>query len=279
MPKSEPKNPSTVPKENQPPGAPVAQCPKDKQLTLTSETEEQDLPNRSRTRIGVGETVTLKATPGPATWTVASGAGVLSSTSGESVRFTASEDAGSAQISAAANGCQASITFSVVAPSGVVMKRKPGTRKSHTKGKPSTGMIVDVYVQPADVSFRNVTFREREAYAVGTGWFEEYFRTHQVGHHPNPDSWSVEGVDPALGSKFRGGDRIEAHADSVGAGTITWSIPWEYTVGSALFPHTFPSPVVQVASFTANGTATVSKGGESTSSNLNDSSEKDPLFP
>jgi hypothetical protein len=279
MPKGEPKTPSSVPKENQPPGTPVAKCPKDKQITITSETVEKDLPNRARTRIGLGEVVTLTATPGPADWTIEKGMGELYPKSGASVRLTASEEAGDVVVSAEGDGCRATITFTVVAPSGVHMVRRPGTLKNHTRGTPSTGMILDIYIQPSDVSFREVRFTEREVRATGTDDFEQYCRENEVKHGANFNAASISRVDPKLGSQINGTDRAAARATAPGVGSMTWAIPWEYTVSGGLMTHLLPGTVDQVVTYAADGTATLTKGGASVDSARNDRTEKDPLFP
>jgi len=280
MPKSEPKHPSAVPGENRPAGQSGGTCPTNASIAITSQTQETDLPDRARKRIGVGERVTLTATPGPAQWSIVSGVGDLSAQSGASVDFTASEEAGTVQISAeGANGCAATIAFTVVAPSGVHLERVPGTKKWHTHKTRTTGMICEIWVVPADVSFKNVTFRELEAYAKGTGAFAAFASQNNVGHSPNPSSAVVDRVDPGKGSKIRGKDRIATKTTTTGSGTMTWSIPYEYSVNGALFPKTFANTVEQVATFESNGKVTLTKGGASVSSEFNDPTEKDPEFP
>src|ERR1700748_3494254 len=65
-------------------------------LVLTHETEAKAPPNRKRTKLGVGERVILKVSPGPGQW-VATG-GKLSSTNGLNVTFTAQSSSGKAKV-------------------------------------------------------------------------------------------------------------------------------------------------------------------------------------
>ncbi len=71
------------PKPAAPPGPP----PKPQALTLTHQTEATAPSNRQRTKLGVGERVTLKVAPGSGTWAVTKGK--LSKTTGATVIFTA----------------------------------------------------------------------------------------------------------------------------------------------------------------------------------------------
>jgi hypothetical protein len=69
---------------------------------------------------------------------------------------------------------------------------------------------------------------------------------------------------------MNGQDHV-AFSASACAGTITWSIPWEFRVNGG----TSKVFVVldQVGTFTASGSATATKGGASVSSARNDPTE------
>ncbi len=259
MRKSEPKSPASVPKEQSSPKEPAAQCPTDKSITITSETVETEISDRARKRIGVGEAVVLTAKPGPAKWKIVSGGGTLSKDSGESTTFTASDQAGSVKVSAEANGCQASITFEVVAPSGVKMKRIAVLKVAHPKGGISAGMKAEIWILPAGVSFRAVKIREEEVQATSWGYYQS-----NAGHSPNPNPWDIDRVD-SEGTKLAGGDKCTASLDSVGDGGLKWAIPWVYTVGDSIFDQSLPSEVLQVAEV-KKGVLTLSKAGASVKS-------------
>lgn len=130
-------------------------------------------------------------------------------------------------------------------------------------------MITDVWITPADVSFEAIELHEQEVDAVGTGCFAQYLQTHHIGHHPNPGWTGIVAVE-ANGSKMSAPDHI-AFSGSACAGTITWSIPWEFRVNggaSKLF-----IVLDQVGTFTANGHVTATKAGATVSSARNDPTE------
>lgn len=252
-------------------GGAVAGCNKCK---ITSVTTATSPANQARTKIGVGEPLTLTFSSGSATWSV-SGGGTLSPASGPTTTFTAPDRTATAVITAQGGGCSCSITFNVVEPSGIVMERVPGTKKNHAQNTASTGFIGQAYIQPADVSFENIQIREQEVNAVGTGCFQQYFASHNVGHNPKPDFSSVSAVEGTNGSKVDGQDQV-AFSGSKCEGTITWNIPWEFKVGSG--DAKVFSTVNQVGTFDAAGSVTAAKAGGSASSNFGDASEKDPAF-
>ena len=112
--------------------------------------------------------------------------------------------------------------------------------------------------------------------AVGNGCMEQFFKDHNVGHHPNPNPISVgPPTSDTSGSKVNGFDKIWSDADKCEGGW-KWSIPWKFQVGSGA-PKQF-KVFDQVITNTATGKATISKGGASKSYEYTDASEKDPLF-
>jgi hypothetical protein len=92
------------------------------------------------------------------------------------------------------------------------------------------------------------------------------------GHHPNPSPLTVGAVVEGTGSEADGIDEITVTISSVtppmAAGTVTWSIPWVYQVGSG-GEHPLAT-VDQVATIDAQGSMTISKGGASATRALND---------
>lgn len=269
MPKSRPQAPPKAP--SSPTRSAPQTCPT--RCTITSRTVATTPPNRARTRIGVGETVSLTVDPGPAQWSVR-GPGDLSTNEGTTVDYRAPDRAATVTIVAERAGCSCSITLEVVEPQSVVMQRMPGTGKRHRRGQASTGMITEIWILPADVSFASAQFREREVDATGTGCFEAHFRSNSVPHGANTDWWEIETVD-ARGSKILGYDRVYFEASSCG-GTIAWAIPYEFRVDYGT-PKVFTT-VQQVGTFTADGHATATKAGASVSSSRNDPTERDPRF-
>jgi len=279
MPKNTPSAPS-VPGAPGVPGNPagpggsaVTPCPN---CNITSQTAVSVPSNRARTDLGVGESVDVTFSLGAATWTFSPNEGMLSSTSGSTVTYTAPDRASTVIITATGGGCSCSITFHIIEPSGIRMVRQPGTQRKHTFHRASTGFIADIYFLPETVSFEHCSYVESDVDAVGTGCFQQYFANNSVGHHPNPNPISVgPPTSDTSGSKVNGFDRISCDADKCDGGW-TWSIPWSFQVGGGLSKEF--TTVDQVIAITAAGRATISKAGASASSEFNDPTEVDPLF-
>lgn len=257
-----------------PKGGAAAQCPC-KDAKITAEAVAKVPSNRARTKLGVGESTKLTFSLGAATWTQP-GAGKLSGTSGATATYTAPDRAASDSITATGCGCSVTISLEVIEPTGVRMEQRTGTKGNHQKGKASVGFIATIFILPADVSFENCSYLEDEAYAVGTGCYEEYMKKNKVGHHPNASAIPIgPPQSDTSGSKVNGYDRIAASASACD-GTFTMSIPWKFQVGSGA-SKVFTT-IDQVVSTTKAGAADISKAGASNHSDLNDSNEKDPLF-
>jgi hypothetical protein len=243
---------------------------------ITSQTAATVPSNRARTRLGVGESADLTFSAGSATWTISpAGAGTLSATSGPTVTYTAPDRANTVTITATA-GATATITLTIVEPNDVKMKQKSGTVGHHTINTASAGVIADVFIFPADVSFENCSYLESDVNAVGTGCFQKYYQDNNVGHNPNPNPLPIGPPDnDTSGSKAPGYDQIDCSASKC-AGGWTWSIPWSFQVGSGS-PKQF-KVVDQVITITADGTATVSKVGATNTAAYGSATVKDPLF-
>jgi hypothetical protein len=116
--------------------------------------------NLTRTTIGIGEVVHLSGMPANTVWSV-SGGGMLSSTNGSSVDFTAAMSPGSSTVTANNQSVSDSIEFTVVAPSGVsaVVKTNFGLG---VLGTNQIGAYTQYWVSilPTNVSFVNVEMRE-----------------------------------------------------------------------------------------------------------------------
>jgi hypothetical protein len=262
-------------------GGAVAPCPCDN-AKIISETIATIPGNRARTRLGVGERTKLTYSLGSAAWTLKGSGppdelGSLSGNSGESVSYDAPERAISVTITATGKGCTATIDFKIVEPSEVRLSRRPGTKGRHYINKPSTGLIADVYLFPADVSFENCRFREDEAYAAGTGCFKEYFEQNKIGHQPNP---SAESIGPPIsdtsGSVVKIYDKVSANATQACAGGWRWAIDCYFQVGGG--GEKKFTTVMQVVEVSASGTMKIAKAGADNESALNAPNDVDPLF-
>jgi hypothetical protein len=157
----------------------------DEPLSLTSRTLATFPANRARTKLGVGEVVTITAST-EVSWKL-SGEGSLSTSRGRRTTFTADERASQATLIAEANGQSTSITFTVVEPESETVIRKQELRYS---GRClGAGMLLTIQVNPIDVSFENVETLELPGEASDvTGYFTLY---HPAGlvHQPN-QTWT-----------------------------------------------------------------------------------------
>jgi hypothetical protein len=257
-----------------------------KPATITSQTVATIPSNRARTRIGVGESVQLTFVPtGPnadmiasiGTWTAdPDGKGTLSSTSGQTVTYTAPDRAASVTFTAKASGYSGSLTLTIVEPSAVALQRRPGTKGNHTVNTVSAGFIADVYIYPKDVSFENCSCLEGEAYAEGNGCCQQYFHDNRSGHSPSATPTPVgKPVNDTSGSKLSIFDGIDANWSTQCAGGWTYQIPWFFLVGSGAKKQF--ATVAETIVMTADGGMTITKGDHN-HSGYGDQTDIDPLF-
>lgn len=240
------------------------------QCTITSQAVATTPSNRARTKIGVGEEVTLTVSPGPANWAV-SGGGSLSSTSGTSVTFTAGDRAANANITATGAGCSCSIALTIVEPSGLFV-RQIGTGVRHTQGRPTCGFRGQAFVTPADVSFARIELREQKVTADATGAYTQW---KGADHDPNPQWGPVLATVDGAGTPDSLPDQIWS-GDPGGAapyapGYLQWDIGWEFRVGSGSAKKF--TTAIHRQEIEASGRVTISKGGLTISRNLNDPTE------
>jgi len=238
------------------------------QCQITSETASATPSDRARTTIGVGEQVTLTFSLGSADW-VLSGPGTLSWTSGSSIVYTAGDRAGSATISATGSGCTASITFTIVEPSGILMSRISLVR--HLNGAPDCGFLARPYLLPNTVSFYRVEVREQNSRATVSGYYQPFNGvTHQPATQTESDWYTVGECCEGLGSPADCHDQIYSGYTElpVQAGLMTFPITWDFCVetGAAKAMPGFE----QRHTVTPSGDCTTSKGGASETTQLND---------
>lgn len=237
--------------------------------TITSETVSTARTNRQRTRMGVAERVTLTSSPaGTYNWSVLGG-GTLSSTSGNSVVFTAGDRASTSTITARQGSCSCTLTFTVVEPNGAYQVQFGNT--VHTNGTASVGFRGTTYLLPKEVSFENIEINEGTCAGTGTGFWQT--STGQV--HPPWPSWaSVDGGSDATGSVVQGPNQTgstywdyvwtNAGTGPWTAGTFVWPIPWEFRVNGGT-KKAFTTLNHREVLAGPSGRVTISKGGVSVS--------------
>src|SRR3982751_5347280 len=120
-----PPQPSETPDAEQPVDGCTEEC--HPTCTIASQTFKSSPADRTRTKVGVGEEVTITITGNPATWEIDTGGTISPSTGTQSsVTFPAGESTATATITAtgAGCGCVNTIAFTVVEPENFTMRRK-----------------------------------------------------------------------------------------------------------------------------------------------------------
>ncbi len=217
-------------------------------------------PDRARRDIGVGERVRVTFSLGEANWTLA-GDGFLSSPTGQTIIYRAPSRAQDVTLTATGGGCTANITFHIIAPSEVRMRRRDVLHRVNTV---SIGMHTDIFILPDTVNFHAIDIQETDIGLVASGVFGPL---NGRGHIRNPPS-GVGSAVPAtttwrqdFGTKIDGIDTcilgFLANPPAAAAGRGEWSIPWSYALHGGTFRRF--TTVHQVHSCTAAGNLRASK--------------------
>jgi hypothetical protein len=223
----EPERDPPAPVPDPEPVAPCVHC------EITSETVMTQPANRARTDIGVGERVNVTFSLGEATWSLA-GDGFLSSTSGATIVYRAPSRAQSVTLTATGSGCTATITFNIIAPTGVRMER---IDVLHQQNKPNIGMHTKIYILPDTVNFHQIQIKELDVNGVASGI---YSCKSGVGHSPGPDPTDLlTTVRAGFGTRVDGDDTVFsgycAASPNAGVGSSSWAIPWHYALRGGTF--------------------------------------------
>jgi hypothetical protein len=244
----------------EPSGAGDTPPPTPVKLVLKSETEVTKPGNRARTKLGVGERVTLTLTPVAGDWT-ATGAGTVKPKKGSTVVLTASGSPGKVKVSVTAAGQTEEIEFTVIAPNSV--HQDTVSTEHYNVGVPNAGFKGRVYCGPDDVNFVNITFLEAEIGCVATG---SWIAKNGKGHGPNTSP--IGFGDTVVSGKGTMSDAVD-HCWSGyvpgltltdWTGEMTFSIPWTYQCNGA---HGKIDTVVQKTSTSKDGTTSTKKAGGS----------------
>jgi hypothetical protein len=233
--------------------------------TITSETVKTSPGARTRTDIGVGEEVNLTHAPGTAAWTTTGG--TLSAANGPKVKLTAPDTTQKVTVKAGT----ASVELKVIAPSSVAMDREPGTGVKHTVNRPDSGIQTRVYLGPDNVNFYNARYRELDVNATATTPGPYSCFGTGTGHcgaggggKPCPDKALTDTVVAGKGTLSLLGDCAYSGDCATTApfpnGNLSYSIPYEYKVGTGAFRRF--TTVAQSHSLTGSALSS-SKGGAS----------------
>ena len=232
--------------------------------SLVSQTDALLKGNRSRLKLGVGETVTLRVVPEPKEaphWMV-EGPGEVDRV-GNPVRFAAAGLASAPVVSTVVNGQRLSIAYRVVEPEFERVSRVMGCPLTNTLG--GVWMQVELEVHPTDVSFGHVELREISgAPSRVTGYFE--ILTARERYH-DAETWRGLTEMNSRGQINTVADK--AYIDNLkrpwSKGTIEWVIPVEWRVPRSPHTGTLPPQVQTFSMDGPSGTVSVTKFEQSLS--------------
>ena len=252
---------------------------------IASQTVAVSPGGRTRTTIGVGEEVDLTFSLGSTTWATTAGTLIfIAGNPGPLVRFTAPDTAQFVTVTAGA----ASILFTVLAPTSVVMDRQPGTGVKHTVNRPNSGIQTRVFIGPDSVNFYNVRYRELDVAGVPTDPGAYSCNTFDAGHcgvgagSPCTEKALSDTVVVGMGTQSVLGDCVYSGSCPEGPpfipGSITLNIPYEYRVGTGPFSQI--TEVAQVHALAPDAsTLTTSKAGANGTTTVASPTVKIPQCP
>lgn len=233
-------------------------------VSIETETVVTAPADRKRRKVGIGEKVNVTLAPSSlpsVTWTV-SGGGTVAPASGTATVFTAGETASTSTVTATLTGGETiTVTFTVVEPAGVTMEQQAGSLTTQTNPL-GLQYFTNVFVNPADVNFTNVSVSEGAVAAVTTGYF-----TYQQGlvHPATGSTVPLSTFVAGKGTQMTGRDTIGGGTQGApySAGTFTWSIPWFYHIGATMKQFTTLDHVKSLTMAGGKATLTITKAGAS----------------
>jgi hypothetical protein len=258
-------------------------------------TPEDDFQGRSVTDYGVEELIDLSSGTNPSgipvnwKWIIASGVGSLDPEGAANTQYDAMHVPGSLTlklevISGPSKGLGPSFPRSIVAPSGTRMY-KLNSNVWHRYLKASAGFELLCYLDPTNVSFTRIKFREDacsptnvsdffsecEPISDGPSYTNSYPGGNPVRNHPQGDWIGIGFPSSSDGCVVMVPDKTGwATAGPFGpGGGYTWEIPTHYQDNQSNF-HTFGSGHVQSVTLSQYGDTTVTKRALSVSKELLD---------
>jgi len=252
---------------------------------------------RSNTRFGVGETIHLSFSSMPSftaaqlgglQWVLVSGTGDLQASTLNDGTATYTAPAVSSTellqlqyVSGTLRGQGPTYQISIVAPGSAYIKQNPATGVFHTQDTASVGFRADIFLQPADVSFNALLFREGPAQGKCMGAFidPDFLDPPFCTAHPQtPIPLTIGQCQTSTGCKVIGDpahtgiNDPESYSDTVASqpivdaikpfpslSTYEWDIPWQYMAPGGSWV-TFAT-AVHLASINGRGDAKISKAG------------------
>jgi len=251
----------------------------------TQLTPEDNFSGRSLTSFGIHESVALSSsiTPtgltaqqvGGLQWSQNSGSGTLANPPTDGTgSYRVADSAGSAvlqlkMVAGPSMGQGPTNNITVVAPSSGSVQKMPTSGVRHFQNWWSCGFLGDVYVEPKNVSFFNLFFKEEDANAAGSGWLGFL---NGISHcDPACTAFRIGSGDIMKGARVvSGGDAIfsgkyrDIERGAYTTGIVTWAIPWDYSISGNAGTFTNFFTVAQTATSVSSGKCTIQKDGSAT---------------
>lgn len=235
---------------------------------------------RSLTRVGVEEMGILDVVLGagtnlsdlvPLTWSRTAGTTITLGTvnpDAGTANFVAGDEAGPTTFTLTdKNGNTATLTVTVVLPTGTRMTRVNPNTVWHRQGYASAGILLHYWLDPKDVSFKYVTFGEGTCPAKNA---KGCYVSGPPGDHPECYFGEILGGNITTGCRVSLEDRVwTSYQYWENGGSFTWNIPtrWFDALGD---PHTFGGTKNQTMTIEPNGRTTAAKDGQSGSADVSD---------
>jgi len=217
--------------------------------------------NQARTKIGVGERVSLWLIGTPSgTYTWSTSAGSVNPTNGPATTLTAPDKKATAVVTVTyAGGSCVGPSFDVVEPaseSAII-----SVTNTYPAGTQGAGMHLDpITVAPTDVSFANVEVLEVPGPATSiTGYFTNYPATNLV-HNPNTNWIQLNALN-----QWADEANFHHYPPPWKAGGFQWVIPVQWRVVGSTNVGSLPNRTQVFSINGTNGNSTVSKLGRSVS--------------
>ncbi len=238
-------------------------------ITIRTAAPSPGHSSHNRTTVGVGEHVTFTAPGGQAGgWTAS--AGRATTGSGTTFRWIAPSQPTDATITF---GGGTSVTMRVIAPTGVRFRRIRNLNSIYAPNQAGAAMGLEIDILPHSVSFGAIYFKELGSGSDGaahdvTGYFATSFSPAQLRHDASPqwtDILDTNRTNTGANIGDTAGVRPGTYVQPWSNGGYAWHIPYAYRVqGESGEGHRFTT-VTQTFRIRADGTVTVSKGGQSIS--------------
>ena len=230
---------------------------------------------RSTTRFGLKELVDLTFSSSPnlthqqiggLTWKILSGNGAIPSNANGTATYTAADSAGTDTfklevIDGPSKGLGPQYTKTVVAPNEGYVRQTPASSVLHCQGYCSVGFYGEARMQPTDVSFAKLWFREGGGVATAAGF---YASSDGAVHPPTGIMIPITDCNATLGCMGLDADLIGTYSSSTSfeSGSLTWPIEWRYGISDSVSgSQTGFTTATHQQTATNVGTATIAKEG------------------